>query len=207
MGLCVLNGCSKSTTPLTWETSQIHGRLQPGQLEATFTFRATNTSPSPVHIAEIAADCECLSLDQRPRTLAPGESSEFLVRFLPGSRTGKLKKRIYLQIQGEPETQVLTLQIDVPTLVKMDPAALTWNQGGPAHPQVLRLRFQDPAWSVTQARSTSALFSVETASQGGTTTLTVTPSSTTTPAQSQLLVLTSCPHAPANRIMVPLSVR
>lgn len=95
-------------------------------------------------------DAKCICLGARVEPLNPdrsaklhwkvGESGKMLGKLDVSKFLGTVDKAIELKLEGESEPIVLTLRVQIPELVALEPANLKWDLGGPAEPQTMKIK-------------------------------------------------------------------
>ncbi len=157
---------------LNWPSPRIE--LNPGieafqnaPVEARFSF--TNTGSAPWEIVSSDPDCGCTVAEISKRRVAPGESGEIVVRFTVGDRVGRQEKRIVVRGReaiGDTAAQPvarLTLVVNLPELVRISPARITWTLGEPVAPKTMLVEAQFAEMPIARlsAKSTQAMFQPE----------------------------------------------
>jgi hypothetical protein len=112
---------------LNWSNRQID--LKPKALDESIdtAFEFKNAGTTPITIREIKPSCGCTTAALAKKTYAPGESGKIDVSFKIGERMGFQQKQIMVSTDSvdEPLTQ-LTLRVDIPELIRMEPKAIAW---------------------------------------------------------------------------------
>lgn len=116
---------------LQWEQTSIDVQAEIGQEEVNAYFAFTNSSDIPVTITKTHASCGCTVPTLEKTTYAPGESGKLLATFDIGSRVGKQRKEITVEVDkgAQKESTTLVLQVDIPQLIQLKSRALLWRIG------------------------------------------------------------------------------
>lgn len=98
------------------------------QVEASFTF--TNKGKKPVTVTGLDSTCSCLEASLDKRTYGPGEKGSGKATFKVSSFVGRHEKtlHIYTDDPAEPD-KVLTVILEVPEVVSIEPKLLEWVLG------------------------------------------------------------------------------
>lgn len=92
----------------------VAGRMNEDDAPATFRFGFTNAGPETIEIRRIVTTCSCASAMCPVSSVAPGESSEIMVRYDPKGHPGRFERRIFVYTQdGSAPAAVLRLSVDV----------------------------------------------------------------------------------------------
>ncbi len=110
---------------LTWtgKTLELHSDSTVPTLEGSFHF--VNAGPTGVDIARVVTSCGCTSASLTQNHFEPGQSGDIRITYRRGSYTGLQKKEIAVEVTGQPTT-ILTLLVDIPPIVRIEPAFVTW---------------------------------------------------------------------------------
>jgi hypothetical protein len=166
----------------------------------TVEFAFTNRSDKPAKIRQIDPGCSCMAVRMKGGKLqyGPGESGVLKADFEVGNFTGSVDKMISLWVDADPEeapSVSLTVKIQIPVLVMLEPKTLHWDIGTEPKPQRIRIimRHREPV-RVLAVKSSSANFSTElrTLSEGSEYELTVTPMDVSKPGLAILSIETDC---------------
>ncbi|MET3874302.1 DUF1573 domain-containing protein [Puniceicoccus vermicola] len=100
------------------------------QEKVEFAFPFENSGETEVTITEIKSSCGCTTAKLDKKTYAPGESGEITGTFNIGSRQGLQRKTVRLTTDSVAQPQILlTLEVDIPKLVSIEPGMLLWRKG------------------------------------------------------------------------------
>lgn len=120
-----------SAEALQWEQGVIELTAIPRQEKVAATFRFRNTGANPITIRSIKSSCDCTTAELGKKTYAPGEAGQVDVVFKLEGRTGAQEKFITITTDDEAALpSVLTLRVDIPLLVKIEPRLVAWRVGG-----------------------------------------------------------------------------
>lgn len=125
LGFLLATECAYSQ--LSWSNRQIDlkPKMTDESIDTAFEFR--NAGAIPISIREVKPSCGCTTTALTKKTYAPGESGKIDVTFKIGERMGFQQKQIMVSTDSpdEPLTQ-LTLRVDLPELIRIEPKALAW---------------------------------------------------------------------------------
>ena len=80
----------------------------------TFSYPFTNVGEDTLKIRNIVATCSCMSAMAPKMAVAPGESSEIVVRYNPKGHPGRFERRILIYADQDKEpTAILRLYVEV----------------------------------------------------------------------------------------------
>jgi hypothetical protein len=187
--LLALAGAPQLPAALDWENTRLERTLQPLQTELEVTFAYRNPGPGRVAIRDLQTNCDCLAARASRTELAAGESGIVTARFTVGERVGRHERVITVATDDGAPPRKLVLQVEVPEIATLRPAALEWARGDPADERAaavevapgLDLRF-------ASVESTNEAFTVrlDEVAPGRTYRLAVRPRSTAAPANAAL---------------------
>ncbi len=124
------------------------------EIEATFTF--TNKGSKPVKVTKLDSSCSCLEASLDKAVYAPGDKGTGRALFKVSSLVGRHEKSLHLFTDdpAEPE-KVLTVVLDVPEEISIEPKLLEWVLNEPAAPKELTVKMlgKDPL-KITKVTST-----------------------------------------------------
>ena len=81
-----------------------------------FRYRFSNVSDRHLKIGRLVSTCSCASASCPVSSVAPGESSEILVRYNPKGHPGRFERRIFIYTDNHSEpAAVLKLSVEVST--------------------------------------------------------------------------------------------
>lgn len=169
--------------------------------QVTADFKFTNKGDKPVTIAKSDPGCSCLSVQISGGKLkyAPGESGTVRATFDVGNFSGTVDKAIGLWLDdaaGDKPSMHLTVRIEIPVLVNMEPKTATWDVGAKPEPKTISIRMAEGhTIKVLSAKCSSPLFQQElkTIEEGKKYDLIVTPKSADSPGMGVIRIETDCP--------------
>jgi uncharacterized protein DUF1573 len=211
----LLAGCSKDhrvrdTKALEWTTTEARLAAKPGELELFAEFPFVNRSGKPVTIESAESDCDCTLPEVEPRTYAPQAAGKVKVRVRVGMNQGREEKHITVAVRGAAKPDILTVRIDIPEVLRIEPRSLSWAAGKEADTKAIEIKVVSPQpVHVRTARSTNNSFEtrLETVADGNLYRIHIKPRESATPKSSQVLIETSYPYAPWNDFTLPLTVK
>lgn len=131
---------------ISWDRTEARVDLKPGETEARATFTVTNHEKTPLRIREIKTSCGCTGTILSSKIIEPGESTQIIGKFFKGKRSGTNHSTLDVFIEGEPESvATLKMTVDIPTLVKVTPKIVYWNQRTTHSPRTVRISI-DPEY-------------------------------------------------------------
>jgi len=137
-----------SVTPifaqLKWDQPQQKLSVKPGEKAVTAKYRFTNNSTSPVTIVDVRPSCGCTIATLAKKTYAPGESGEIDAKLNFAGHTGHQEKWIYVTTNAAgTEPTLLTLAVDIPPDITIEPQFVMWRIGEPLTPKTIRVVVPD----------------------------------------------------------------
>lgn len=175
--------------------------VDPTETIVTSDFKFTNTTDKPVKIAKYDAACSCMSLKVKGGKLqyAPGETGVIRAVFDMGNFSGQVDKILQVWLDDDPESKpsvTLTVRVNIPVLVQIEPKTILWEIGAPAEPQTVKItmNYEQPI-KVLSAELSSAAFTstLKTIEEGKSYELEIVPASTERPALGIVRIETDCP--------------
>ena len=130
---------------IIFEKDVIEVKVKPDQQTVEVVFPFTVEGDKEVEIAEYDAPCTCLEArisDNGRLKWKPGEKGSVQGLFDVGNmRGGVLEKMIVLRMKGEDVPSVkLTIKMDIPILLEIEPKTLAWTQGEDVKPMTFKLK-------------------------------------------------------------------
>lgn len=122
---------------------ELYPKADAEEIETDFAF--TNCGNRVVRITGLESSCSCLEASLDKPVYAPGEKGRGRARFKVGSFTGRHEKalRIRTDDPSAPDV-VLSVVIDVPVIVSVEPKLLEWALGSKAEPKEFLVRMLGP---------------------------------------------------------------
>lgn len=167
---------------------------------AAVEFNFTNKSGNPVTIAKADAGCACMKIlfSGGKLTYGPGETGVLRAVFNIGNASGSVEKIIALWLDTaptNPPSQSISVRIQIPTPITLEPKTLKWESGGKPEPQTVHIRMAEgKPIHVTAIKPSTEEFSCElkVVEEGRSYDLVVTPRDVTKPALSAIRIETDC---------------
>ena len=128
--------CSAETAAvpsLTWDQSTVELKAPldaaPNtKLEARFPFK--NTADHIIEVVTVQSDCGCTVPELKPRRYTPGQIGVLTALYPVGDKVGREEKHLAICTSDAPDKPtILTVIMDVPKLLDLNPAALVWKTG------------------------------------------------------------------------------
>ena len=129
---------------LKWDQPRQIFTPQPGEKSVTAKYRFTNVAGSPVTIVDVHPSCGCTTATLGKKEYAPGESGEIEAKFNFAGHVGHQEKWIYVTTNlSRIEPALLTLVVDIPAEVAIEPEFVMWRVGEPLEPKSMRVVIPD----------------------------------------------------------------
>lgn len=166
----------------------------------TAEFEFTNRSGKPVDIAKYDPTCSCIAVEILNGKLhyAPGESGLVRAQFKMGNLSGTVDKMVALWLDKDAEDKpsvALTVRVQIPVLVSLEPKTLKWELNGKGGPQTIHITMHhDQPIRVVSVTASSESFKHElkTVVEGKSYDLIVTPADIKTPCLGIFRIETDC---------------
>jgi hypothetical protein len=142
--LLLLGSVTPIFAQLKWDQPQQKLSAKPGDKAVTAKYRFTNAGTSPVAIVDVRPSCGCTTATLAKKTYGPGESGEIDAKMDFAGHTGHQEKWIYVttNVAGK-EPMLLTLAVDIPPDITIDPEFVMWRIGDPLTPKTIRVVVPD----------------------------------------------------------------
>ena len=138
--LLLLGSVTPIFAQLKWDQPQQKISVKPGDKAVTAKYRFTNNSSSPVTIVDVRPSCGCTTATLAKKTYAPGESGEIDAKLNFAGHTGHQEKWIYVTTNSSgTEPTLLTLAVDIPPDITIEPQFVMWRIGDPLTPKTIRV--------------------------------------------------------------------
>ncbi len=147
---------------LAWkhQAVDLHADAKSTVLEARFPF--TNTGKTPVEITNVESSCGCTTVTLDKRRYDAGENGEIVARYTVGALAGTQQKTVQVETNDGREPTVLTLNIQVPEIVRIKPSFVQWKHGEPLAAKTITLEMlQDIPVKDFSTQSSAANFTTE----------------------------------------------
>ncbi len=153
---------SSAHAELAWKqkTVELRADAKSTVLEARFPF--TNTGAAPVEITGVESSCGCTTVSLEKRRYEPQEAGEIIAKYTVGTQSGAETKTVQVVTNDGREPTVLTLNIQVPEIVRIKPSFLQWSHGESLSEKKVTLEMlQDTPVKEPTAQSSAANFTTE----------------------------------------------
>ena len=126
------------TAELEFEAETIELKAAPEDLKSGGVFRFINRGNDPITISEVKTSCGCTTADLEKKEYQPGESGEIEAFLTIGNRRGQQRKRIQV-FTDSPKERIhsLTLVVDIPEILVVQPRMLVWRRSEPNEPKTI----------------------------------------------------------------------
>lgn len=106
---------SVDSAAFSFDTRHIKAEpMNEDDIPVVFRYRFTNVSERSLKIGRIVSTCSCASASCPVSSVAPGESSEILVRYNPKGHPGRFERRIFVYTDSDSDPAVmLKLSVEV----------------------------------------------------------------------------------------------
>lgn len=125
---------------LEWRSTSFAGVARPLQRTVDVAFEFKNTGAEAVQFRSIETNCDCLEAVADKPSYAPGETGRLTARFTIGDRLGAYHRSITVLTSDEPQPRRLSVELEAPPPVVVEPLELVWPVGGPREPRTVDLR-------------------------------------------------------------------
>jgi hypothetical protein len=117
----------------------------PEETKVKVDFPFTNETDKTVVVKETVGDCTCTSIEISGgrRAYEPGESGVIRLNFDIGAAVGKVEKGASIWVDDDSKdspSHRLTMKVDIPILVEMEPKTLKWEIGQNAEPKTIKFK-------------------------------------------------------------------
>jgi hypothetical protein len=129
---------------LKWEQPQQKLSAKPGDKAVTAKYRFSNEGTSSVTIVDVHPSCGCTTATLAKKMYAPGESGEIDAKMNFAGHTGHQEKWIYVTTNvAGTEPTLLSLAVDIPPDITIEPQFVMWRIGDPLTPKTIRVVVPD----------------------------------------------------------------
>lgn len=203
---------------LTFEETSVFRKLSPSDETVAVSFAFKNTGDSAVVIQNVDSNCGCLSAVTDKQRYAPGEAGRVDAEFKIGSVVGTVTKYVWVVYDDEkepatgekaaesgdsgdeegnrdPRRVTLSVQLDIPAIMEIEPNPVKWAVGGKPEPKVMKLTVtHDKPIHVKEVRTSRENVSVEvkTIEKGKVYELVLTPKSLDKVQLGMVIIETDC---------------
>lgn len=184
---------------LEWKKTTISYDAKAEDESVTALFHFANVGQKTVKIMSTKTSCGCTVAQLEKNEYAPGELGVMKVKFTFGDRTGQQIKQVQVYTDDPTQyTYLLTLEVNIPEFVSVEPQLLFWVRGEEpaAKSSVIEVLAKDPIIIEKvepENPSDAERFDVELIKleEGRRYKVSATPKSTETSLQTKLKVLTN----------------
>ena len=146
--LCVLGVVPWLHAGVEFKTARVLLQPRPDQQEVEALFSFTNDSDSPARVLAAISGCTCLKTDFTRGEIPAGGKGRVSGIFKTTNQPGVVDKMIQVRVEENGKQRVipLTVAVEVPQLVRVEPRTLAWTAGGEAKEQtfVVTMNWEKP---------------------------------------------------------------
>jgi hypothetical protein len=147
--LALLAGGQTGRAALEWKTTDLQLKTEVGQEQAVAVFPFRNRGNQPVHIISVDPSCSCMAAEPGKEVYAPGETGEIRVEIALAGYVGRLRRSIAVETDDATSRFAeLTLTVDIPEPVVINPRFLFWQIGDQPEEKSLEIVVTDPKRTV-----------------------------------------------------------
>jgi hypothetical protein len=195
--LFLLGFATSVSAQLKWDQPKQTLTPSRGEKVVTARFGFTNVGPSPIAIIDIRPSCGCTTATLAKKEYAPGESGEIEAKLNFAGHVGHQEKWIYVttNVAGS-EPALLSLAVDIPPEVTIQPEFVMWRVGDPLKPKTMRVVIPEgiPAKLVAvQADNPTMQVQLREVQAGKEWEVKVTPTSTREPVKAVVTIRSDYP--------------
>jgi hypothetical protein len=131
--VCILmSGALPLGAEITFKTTRVLLQPRPDQEEVEAVFDFSNPSASPLRLLAADSGCTCLKTTFTSGEIPAGGSGRVAGVFRTTNQPGIVEKTIQVRVDENGKHRVipLTVAVEMPELVKIEPRTLAWNAGG-----------------------------------------------------------------------------
>jgi len=186
--LAALAFCLTARAELSWPATELKLAAQPKQQFVSGEYRFANKGVDAVRILSAKPSCTCLKLEFPREAIQPGSGGTIVAEYEISGRTGHQEAKITVTSSDAPDRPtVLTLSVNIPEEVSLQPRFVFWQRGEPGEKKFLEIVVADSKkFSVESASCTDPAFVVtmEPVVTPGRYRLAIKPTDATRPAQA-----------------------
>lgn len=175
--LFILLAVNSATASISWESVAETIKTDSAEEPLLFTFVGKNTGAETVTIKELRESCPCVEAMADKTKIVAGESFIVAAEFSPFEIGGTQRQRIMVHFEGADRPEILTVTVELPELIGIEPKRLFWNAKEEPAPQKIEITLAvengvelGDVYAMDENFSTSLV-----PESGNTYTLTVTP--------------------------------
>ncbi len=144
--LLLLLGGLTCPAALEWKMTDIALKTGIGQEQAVAVFPFRNAGDRPVRIIALDPSCSCMAAEPGKELYAPGESGEIRVTLALTGYVGHLQRSVAVETDDpDHKFTALTLTVDIPEPVAINPRFLFWRVGDRPEEKSLEIAVAEPA--------------------------------------------------------------
>jgi hypothetical protein len=160
--LALLAGGQTGRAALEWKATDLQLKTEVGQEQAVAVFPFRNRGDKPVRIISVDPSCSCMAAEPGKEVYAPGETGEIRVEVALAGYIGRLRRSVAVETDDATgRFAELTLTVDIPEPVVINPRFLFWRVGDQPEEKNLEIVVTEPKKTVLgEIECSSPLFHV-----------------------------------------------
>src|SRR5690242_18133515 len=112
---------------LRWEARELSFKPEPTAQTVVADFAFTNSGDHPVTVTSLKTSCGCTTAKLEKKTYQPKEKGSITATFVVGTHEGLQTKKVIVETDDKAESTVLlTLRVQLPVALTVEPPALRW---------------------------------------------------------------------------------
>ena len=147
MALALLLGSTLAaplSAALRWNSTEVSLHLNAEEEIGRAAFAFVNDGDAAVEITSVVPGCGCTAALPTKTHLAPGEKGEIPVEFHRGNREGTFHISISVYTSADDSPAALALNVEIATLVKIEPRFIYWKAGESREARSVRVELLSP---------------------------------------------------------------
>lgn len=153
---------------LAFENNDATVKPPPDVTLLPYDFHFENKGTKTMKISKCEPSCSCISVqigNDGKMEYAPGEKGTIRATFDMNNFSGKVDKVILLWLEGDEASKPshrLTLHVEIPVIVSMEPKTLEWKAGEKLDPKTIKIKMDhtEPI-HILSANSSNKLYTTE----------------------------------------------
>jgi hypothetical protein len=147
--LALLAGGQPGQAALEWKITDLQLKTEVGQEQAVAVFPFRNRGDKPVRIISVDSSCSCMAAEPGKEVYAPGETGEIRVEVALTGYVGRLRRSVAVETDDATgRFAELTLTVDIPEPVIINPRFLFWRVGDQPEEKNLEIVVTEPKKTV-----------------------------------------------------------
>jgi hypothetical protein len=147
--LALLAGGQTGQAALEWKITDLQLKTEVGQEQAVAVFPFRNRGEQPVRIISVDPSCSCMAAEPGKEVYAPGETGEIRVEIALAGYVGRLRRSVAVETDDATgRFAELTLTVDIPEPVVINPRFLFWRVGDQPEEKSLEIVVTEPKKTV-----------------------------------------------------------